>query len=160
MPAEPTAARNAIASLDGFLGFDPNRPIVVRPAGTGAQPTKPEWLRPGLFAAQSGQVGTRAAHRSGMGGCAGVQDASGFVPLHHAECRRHWPPPSSGRWHVSAASLAVQPAWRPPKRNAPNAGTPWGPWWHPAGILSPSRTCLHVSVSVPATSVPTSRLPQ
>lgn len=33
--ADPASARNAMASMDGFPGFDPNRPLVVRPAGTG-----------------------------------------------------------------------------------------------------------------------------
>ncbi|KAL4450593.1 hypothetical protein ABPG77_000949 [Micractinium sp. CCAP 211/92] len=33
--ADPASARNAIAGMDGFPGFDRNRPIVVRPAGTG-----------------------------------------------------------------------------------------------------------------------------
>ncbi|KAL4433587.1 hypothetical protein ABPG75_000028 [Micractinium tetrahymenae] len=44
--ADPASARNAIAGMDGFPGFDRNRPIVVRPAGTGDTGRGP---RPGGF---------------------------------------------------------------------------------------------------------------
>ncbi|KAL4854108.1 Splicing factor-like protein 1 [Chlorella vulgaris] len=34
--ADPTSARNAMAAMDGSSGLSSNRPLVVRPAGTGA----------------------------------------------------------------------------------------------------------------------------